>query len=150
MADLPDLYGILGVPRGAPDDEIKRRYRQLARELHPDVNKDPDAERRFKEITAAYQTLSDPARRRQYDLFGASHGFRRPGVEMFIEPGVSYAKGRQFYSFNVPIGYYRNRFPNPYTGASGDATFPKHIFLMSYGYRFGSKTRGTTDTSICQ
>ena len=72
MAQLPDLYGILGVPRGAPDDEIKRRYRQLARELHPDVNKDPDAERRFKEITAAYQTLSDPARRRQYDLFGAS------------------------------------------------------------------------------
>src|SRR5438132_12851550 len=72
MAELPDLYGMLGVPRGAPDDEIKRRYRQLARELHPDVNKDPDAERRFKESTAAYQTLSDPARRRQYDLFGAS------------------------------------------------------------------------------
>jgi hypothetical protein len=86
----------------------------------------------------------------RYDLFGASHGFRRPGVEMFIEPGVSYAKGRQFYSFNVPIGYYRNRFPNPYTGASGDATFPKHIFLFSYGYRFGSKSRGTTDTAICQ
>src|SRR5207253_6352262 len=74
MAELPDLYGILGIPRGAPDDEIKRRYRQLARELHPDVNKDPDAERRFKEITAAYQTLSDPARRRQYDLFGSGQG----------------------------------------------------------------------------
>jgi hypothetical protein len=86
----------------------------------------------------------------RYDLFGDSHGFRRPGVEMFVEPGISYARGRQFYSFNVPIGYYRNRFPNPYTGASGDATFPKHIFLMSYGYRFGSKGRGTTDTAICQ
>src|SRR5881409_2794684 len=74
MAQLPDLYGILGVPRGAPDDEIKRRYRQLARELHPDVNKDPDAERRFKQITAAYQTLSDPAKRRQYDVFGSGGG----------------------------------------------------------------------------
>ena len=85
----------------------------------------------------------------RYDLIGASHGFRRPGVEMFIEPGVSYAKGRQFYSFNMPIGYYRNRFPNPYTGNSGDATFPNHIFLFSYGYRFGSKATGTTDTAIC-
>jgi hypothetical protein len=86
----------------------------------------------------------------RYDLFGASHGFRRPGVEMFIEPGFSYARGRQFYAINVPFGYYRNRFPNPYTGASGDATFPKHIFLLSYGYRFGAKGRPTTDTAICQ
>src|SRR5437660_8053758 len=80
MAELPDLYGILGVPRGVPDDEIKRRYRQLARELHPDVNKDPDAERRFKQITAAYQTLSDPAKRRQYDLFGSEGAIAGPDL----------------------------------------------------------------------
>jgi molecular chaperone DnaJ len=67
---LPDLYGVLGVSRDASDDEIKRAYRQLARELHPDVNGDPQAEQRFKEITAAYDTLSDPARRRQYDVYG--------------------------------------------------------------------------------
>jgi hypothetical protein len=85
----------------------------------------------------------------RYDLIGGSHGFRRPGVEMFLEPGISYAKGSQVYSFQMPIGYYRNRFPDPYTGAAGDATFPKYIFLASYGYRFGSKSKVTTDTGIC-
>lgn len=83
----------------------------------------------------------------RYDLIGASHGFRRPGVEMFIEPGISYAKGRQMWGFQMPIAYYRNRFPDPYTGAAGDATFPNYIFLASYGYRFGSSK---TNTSICQ
>ena len=83
----------------------------------------------------------------RYDLIGASHGFRRPGVEMFVEPGFSYAKGSQMYSFQVPIAYYRNRFPDPYTGAAGDATFPNYILLASYGYRFGGK--GKADTSIC-
>jgi hypothetical protein len=86
----------------------------------------------------------------RYDLIGGSHGFRRPGVEMFVEPGFSYANGRQIYSFQMPIAYYRNRFPNPYTGASGDATFPNYIFLASYGYRFGSKAKGTSDTAISQ
>jgi molecular chaperone DnaJ len=74
MASIPDLYAVLGVARDANDEEIKRAYRRLARELHPDINNDPMAERQFKEITAAYQTLSDPARRRQYDLFGQGGG----------------------------------------------------------------------------
>jgi molecular chaperone DnaJ len=74
VASIPDLYAILGVGRESTEDQIKRAYRRLARELHPDVNNDPAAERRFKEITAAYQTLSDPARRRQYDMFGSQGG----------------------------------------------------------------------------
>jgi molecular chaperone DnaJ len=69
MADR-DLYGVLGVSRDATQEDIKKAYRRLAREHHPDVNEDPEAERRFKEINLAYQTLSDPAKRRQYDLFG--------------------------------------------------------------------------------
>ena len=87
----------------------------------------------------------------RYDLIGGSHGFRRPGVEMFVEPGISYARGHQYFAFQMPIGYYRNRFPDPYTGNAGDATFPKHIYLASYGYRFGSsKSQTRTSTAICQ
>ena len=69
-ADRRDFYQILGVPRTATQDEIQRAYRQLARQHHPDVNKDPGAEDRFKEISEAYDVLSDPRTRRRYDAFG--------------------------------------------------------------------------------
>ncbi|HWO69421.1 MAG TPA: molecular chaperone DnaJ [Actinomycetota bacterium] len=74
MAATRDLYEILGVDRDATQEEIKRAYRRLARQLHPDVSDRPDAEERFKEVTAAYEILSDPEKRRQYDLFGRGGG----------------------------------------------------------------------------
>jgi curved DNA-binding protein len=70
MASGRDFYKILGVPRAASQDEIQRAYRKLARTHHPDVNSDPSAEERFKEIAEAYNVLSDPATRRRYDAFG--------------------------------------------------------------------------------
>ncbi len=63
-----DYYGILGVRRDADADEIKKAYRRLARELHPDVNPDPQTQERFKEITQAYEVLSDPQKRQMYDM----------------------------------------------------------------------------------
>ncbi|MFJ8944499.1 DnaJ C-terminal domain-containing protein [Streptomyces sp. NPDC102395] len=65
-----DFYEVLGVPRDADKDEIQRAYRKLARRYHPDVNKDPEAEERFKEINDAFSVLSEPDQRARYDRFG--------------------------------------------------------------------------------
>lgn len=67
MPTADDLYGTLGVSTSATADEIKRAYRRLARQLHPDVNPDAAAQQRFRQVISAYETLSDPHRRQTYD-----------------------------------------------------------------------------------
>jgi curved DNA-binding protein len=70
MAPSRDFYETLGVPRDVGTEELQRAYRKLARTYHPDINKDPGAEERFKDISEAYDVLSDPEQRRRYDAFG--------------------------------------------------------------------------------
>ncbi len=70
MVTERDYYEVLGVPRTASDAEIKRAFRRLAQQWHPDVNTEAGAQERFKEINEAYQVLSDPQRRQSYDMFG--------------------------------------------------------------------------------
>lgn len=70
MADKRDYYEVLGVSKNASESEIKKAYRSLAKKYHPDVNKEPDAADKFKEINEAYEVLSDPQKKQNYDQFG--------------------------------------------------------------------------------
>jgi len=82
--EFKDYYRILGVPRSASQDDIKKAYRRLARKYHPDVSSQPDAETRFKEINEANEVLGDPERRSAYDRLGANW---RAGQEFRPPPG---------------------------------------------------------------
>src|SRR6188474_2883356 len=77
-----DYYATLGVPRGASAADIKKSYRKLARQHHPDVNKsDPAAEKRFKEVSEAYAVLGDEEKRKAYDTLGSNwEAYQRAGA----------------------------------------------------------------------
>lgn len=91
-----DYYAILGVERGASDEDIKKAYRRLARKYHPDVSKEPDAEARFKEMGEAYATLKDPEKRAAYDQLGQ----QRPGEEFRPPPEWSTQFGESAAAFD--------------------------------------------------
>ncbi len=109
MAERPDYYKILGVGKNASEEEIKKAYRKLARQYHPDRNAgDKQAEERFKEVSQAHDVLSDPEKRKDYDRGTGPFGFNMPGG---FDPG----------SFSGGFG---DILSNLFGGGGGDATGP--------------------------
>lgn len=109
MAARRDFYDALGVPRNASREDIQRAYRKLARQYHPDMNKDPAAEERFKEISEAYDVLSDPDARQRYDQFGPDFRQVPPGVD----PQTWAARGRAGAGARPGAGTRRGGGPGP-------------------------------------
>jgi curved DNA-binding protein len=124
-----DYYEVLGVPRDASTEDIRRAHRSLARRYHPDVNKDPGAEDRFKEISEAYEVLRDPEKRERYDRLGTSRmgdqgptgggGYRGgPGAGGY-GAGVDAGDGFSDVSFDVGGGGFSDLFENLFSRRAG-------------------------------
>lgn len=125
MATKRDYYEILGVSKSATADELKKAYRKLALEWHPDRNKSPQAHDKFKEINEAYEVLSDPNKRQTYDQFG--HAAAR-GQSPFSGAG-GYRQGPFTYYYSTGGG------ANPFEGF--DFSDPFDIFEQFFGGGFG-------------
>ena len=97
--EYKDYYAILGVPKTATQAEIKKAYRKLARELHPDTNKDPDAEKSFKEANEAYAVLSDPEKRAAFDKLA-----QRRAAGQDFQPPPGWDAGFDFSDTGSPVG----------------------------------------------
>src|SRR5256714_15081473 len=103
-----DYYELLGVARDASETEIKKAFRRLARELHPDVSEEPDAEERFKEIVEAYEVLSNAERREIYDRFG-HEGLRSGGYAPTFDFGSISDLFSAFFGDDLLAGARRGR-----------------------------------------
>src|SRR3989338_2988484 len=124
-----NYYELLGVSKNATDAELKKAYRKLALEWHPDRNKDPKAAEKFKEITKAYEVLSDPKKKEVYDQYGDSA----------FQPGSGYGQGSPFGGQNGgqygPFTYtYSSGGGNPFEGFDfGGFSDPFEIFEQFFG-----------------
>ncbi|MDE6886396.1 MAG: DnaJ domain-containing protein [Helicobacteraceae bacterium] len=135
------LYSTLGVSQNASSDEIKKAYRKLARKYHPDINKEKDAEEKFKEINAAYEILSDEKKRAQYDKFGDNmfggqnfSDFARSNQNINLDDILSQIFGGGFGSSSFGNGNFSGGFSN---GGFGNNSFG--------GFGFGGFSRDELD-----
>src|SRR5262245_61672716 len=127
-----DYYDVLGVTRTASQAEIQRAYRKLARECHPDVNKEDGAEEKFKQITEAYEVLKDPDKRKKYDAFGPHW---QTGQDFTPPPGW---EGGHFEFRSYPEGMNGFDF-----GEAHDSQGFKDSFARFFGEGFGRFARGS-------
>ncbi|MGY1837677.1 molecular chaperone DnaJ [Blastococcus sp. SYSU DS0510] len=137
-----DYYGVLGLAQGATDQDIKRAYRRLARDLHPDVNPDPEAKERFQEVTRAYEALTDPEKRRIVDLGGDPFDAGAGGAGGFGGPGFG-GLGDIMDAF---FGGAATRGPRSRTRAGRDALIPVELDLDESV--FGTTKELTVDTAV--
>ena len=137
-----DYYGVLGLAQGATDQDIKRAYRRLARDLHPDVNPDPEAKERFQEVTRAYEALTDPEKRRIVDLGGDPFDSGGGGAGGFGGPGFG-GLGDIMDAF---FGGAAARGPRSRTRAGRDALIPVELELDETV--FGTQKDITVDTAV--
>ncbi len=147
-----DYYELLGVSRNASDDEIKRAYRRMARELHPDrTGGDAVAEARFKEVTRAYEVLRDPERRARYDRFGPE-GVDGPGVPGGADAFFGTSFGDLFDAFfgGAPSAGSRRRRGGPSRGADGEIVLEIDFREAVFGARREVEAEGPVVCSECR
>ena len=126
-----DYYEVLGVQKGAPKDQIKDAYRKLALQFHPDRNKAPEAEARFKEISEAYAVLSDDEKRRQYDAYGREGVYQRYSQEDIFR-GVNFGeffRGMGFGGFDDLFSQFFGGGSSRQASRGEDLTYHLHLSL---------------------
>jgi len=139
-----DLYDTLGVSRDADGDAIKKAYRRLARQLHPDVNPDPSSEERFKSVSHAYEVLSDPEKRRMYDLGGDPFN---GGMGAGAGAGFSFTDIMDaFFGGSAAGGGQAGRGPRPRTRRGQDALIRLEVDLADAA--FGTTRELKVDTAV--
>lgn len=157
--EFKDYYQILGLERNASQDDIKRSYRKLARKFHPDINKEKDAEEKFKEIGEAYEVLQDPEKRAAYDKFGSNwqqgQDFEPPpnwdaGFEF---SGGGYSNGQQagfsdFFSELFGSGQFRQAAGNQGFARSGEDHHARIVITLAEAWHGAKKTFTLTRPEI--
>ena len=142
-----DLYDTLGVSRDADGDTIKKAYRKLARQLHPDVNPDPATQERFKDVSHAYEVLSDPEKRRVYDLGGDPFGGAASAAASAQGPGFSFTDIMDaFFGGQGAGGGQGGRGPRPRTRRGQDALIRLDVDLAEAA--FGTTRELKVDTAV--
>ncbi len=156
--EYKDYYKTLDITRDAPQDKIKQAYRKLARKFHPDINKEPNAEQKFKEVGEAYEVLKDPEKRAAYDKFGSNwqqgQDFHPPpdwdaGTE-FSGTGFSHAEQAGFSDFFSQL-FGSSQFQQSHAGsfsANGEDQHAKIIITLGEAWHGAKKTFTLTKPEI--